>query len=376
MPFKNPPSSSALPERTASTRSGEKLRLEIPLYRQIERYLRHQIESGACKPGDMIPAVDTLRAQFGGVNHLTVRQAIKSLVADGLVESVRGRGTFVTQRAARNRHVALVLPHLDDVLNARIARGAQRVLEAAGLMAVICDSNHEPDKEVDTIHHLRDLPLGGAIIFPIPHGDIAEQLVRMKLEGFPFVLVDRHLEDIAMPAVVVDNYRGSYQMTEHIVKTGRACLAWLGALNLSSSRERLAGFRDALADHGVPLHRHLVIDISDAQAAHQSLSAQLNQLLKSKSPPDAIVFCNDTLAIEGLEILRRKKIAVPSQIAVAGFDDLPLAAHTRPPLTTVHQPMERIGEEAAHLLLERMENPHAAPRLVMLPVEIVVRQSA
>lgn len=352
------------------------LRLDIPLYRQVERYLRRQIESGACKPGDLIPAVETLRAQFGGINHLTVRQAIKVLIADGLVESVRGRGTFVTTRAIRHRHVALVLPHLDDVLNARIAAGAQRVLAEAGLMTVICDSHHDPDNEVDIIHHLRDLPLGGAIIFPMPYGDIAEQLVRMKLEGFPLVLVDRHLEDIAMPAVVVDNYRGSYDLTTHLVNSGRTRLAWLGPMNLSSSRDRFNGFRDALSDAGVAAPRELLVDLSEAWHSNDILKKQLSRLLKLKSPPDALVFCNDILALDGLAFLRRRKIEVPSQIAVAGFDDVPLAEHSKPPLTTVRQPMERIGEEAAKLLLERMSSPNAAPRVLALPVEVVLRESA
>src|SRR5687768_3441805 len=134
-------------------------RITLPLYRQVEAYLRDQIMSGSLASGDMLPSVRELCEQFGGINHLTVRQAKKQLTEENLVRSVQGRGSFVTAQEARQQRIALVLPHLEDALFTRIAKGAQEVLEEEGVRSLILDSRGSDSTEADHIHSLRSLPL-------------------------------------------------------------------------------------------------------------------------------------------------------------------------------------------------------------------------
>lgn len=359
-------------------------RSRAPLYRQIEQQLRARIESGELLPGDRLPSVNELRRHFGGVNHLTVRQALKNLTEDGLVRAEQGRGTFVQQRAKRAGRVALVLPHLEDSLFLLIARGVQHVLSAASVKTLILDSRSNHSEESDTFGHLDELSLDGAIIFPVVGSELVEHAYRFKAKEFPFVLVDRTLQDYDMPAVVVDNYGGGYAIAAHLAATGRQRVAWISEMASSSAKARLAGLRDGLADADIalPRFRQCAVEVPPVPSAaayraalYTVVSEGLDELLAQSPLPDAIACGNDLTAHCVLQLLAARGVTVPDQIAVTGFDDGAEAATSVPPLTTARQPMERLGEESARLLLELIEGREPAPR-TPLPVELIVRESA
>jgi DNA-binding LacI/PurR family transcriptional regulator len=360
-----------------------------PLYRQVETHLRERIQSGNLQPGDMLPTVRELCEQFGGINHLTVRQAIKNLAEEQLVRSVQGKGTFVSQANSRRRAVALVLPNLEDYFFLHIARGVQNELDFHGVRTLILDSRGSWDKEAENIHHLRELPLDGALIFPITHHDIAEQIFKMKMEEFPFVLIDRYFEDIETPSIVADNYQGGYDLTKALIERGRRNFAWIGELSSSSARLRLQGFRDALNDRDLtcPRDRILTLEIPPASSHASYIEALQNEvqgcverILKASAghagTAQTFVFANDQTALIAMRFLQERGLRIPDDIAMCGFDDRPEAAQSTPPLTTVRQPMVKMGHEAACTILARMGQANAPIKRCCLPVEIVLRESA
>jgi len=357
-----------------------------PLYRQVENFLREQIQSGQLQPGDMLPTVRELCEQFGGINHLTVRQALRILTDENLIYSVQGKGSFVASKTKTQHCIALVLPNLEDYIFLKIARGVQNVFDAEGVRTLILDSRGNWDKEAQNIQHLREFPLDGAIIFPLAHHDIAEQIFRMKLDDFPFVLIDRYFEDIETPSIVANNYQGGYDITAALIKRKHINFAWLGELTSSSAKLRLQGFRDALNDNGLACPRERIRTLKLAPAAsHQEYIATLEKevgkhlqalLQSTPSTPQTLVFADDQSALIALRILQEQGHNVPGDIAIAGFDDRPEGAQSNPPLTTVRQPMEQMGEEAARAALQRVENPTLPIERVCLPVEIVLRKSA
>lgn len=359
-------------------------RVAMPLYRQVELYLREQISSGSLQSGDMLPSVKELCEQFGGINHLTVRQAIKNLTEENLVKSVQGRGSFVTEQVKRNRRIAIVLPHLEDTIFVRIAKGAQEALERGGVRSLILDSRGSESTEADHIEHLTGLPVDGALIFPITHGNIAEQVFKLKMAGFSFVLVDRYFEDIATPCVVADNYDGGYKSAQYLAKQGRKRVAWIGELRSTAARLRLKGFQDALNDAGIACPNALIKNVEIMPNAPAPYHAALRdgvrnaicELTRQMPHIDGLVCCDDASALHALEMLTDIGVKVPDQIALIGFDDVPEAALSRPALTTVRQPMGQMGQEAAQMLLERMENRNGAVEKKVLPVELVIRETA
>jgi len=359
-------------------------RQALPLYQQVEQYLREQISIGALRTGDMLPSVKELCEQFGGINHLTVRQAIKNLSEENLVRSIQGRGSFVTEQATRHARIAIVLPHLEDTIFIRIAKGAQEALETDGVRSLILDSRGSETTEADHIHNLTNLPVDGALIFPIAHSNIAEQVFKLKIDNFCFVLVDRYFEDIATPSVVADNYQGGYESAKHLTEQGRRRVAWIGELRSTPARQRLKGFQDALNDADIACPNSLIKNVEVTPTTPALYHAELaegvqnavDELLAGPNPIDAIVCCDDATALSALARLQQLGKQVPEEIAIIGFDDIPEATTSRPALTTVRQPMIQIGREAAQMLMERMENRDLPPVQKMLPVELIVRDSA
>jgi GntR family transcriptional regulator, arabinose operon transcriptional repressor len=351
----SPPSTSATAARSKTMKN---LSPRAPLYARIEEYLRGQIDSGAWPPGTMLPSVRELCEHFGGVNHLTVRQALKNLAKDGLVRSEQGRGTFVQAAKTRHGRIAIVLPNIEDPLFVRIARGATRVLESLENHAVILDSDGDWNRETSHVTQLRELPLDGALIFPLSNSDLAEQVFKLKLDGFPFVLVDRHF-DFDAPCVAVDNFGGGKILGEYLAARGRKRIAWIGELDSTAARLRCQGLNQALDAAGLALPRSYVRevalrDVGSSREYRRKLRDGVSDAwaeLKNQTP-DAIVCGNDLTAFYLLEILERESVEVPGRISVCGFDDAPGAENSRPPLTTIRQPMEEVGEEAARRLLE------------------------
>jgi len=356
----------------------------LPLYQQVEHFLRGQITSGVIGPGEMLPSVKELCLQFGGINHLTVRQAIKNLSEENLVRSIQGRGCFVTEKVAQHGRIAIVLPHLEDTIFIRIAKGAQDVMASRGMRSLILDSRGSEGTESDHIYNLQELPVNGALIFPIANSNIAEQVFKLKMDGFNFVLVDRYFDDIVTPCVVADNYQGGYDSAQHLTKQGRKRVAWIGELNSTAARLRFQGFQAALNDGNVACPSQLIksIEISSGaplsyhSAVRVEVTKAVHELLTLEPRIDAIVCCDDPSALAVLEVLKNSGVKVPSEVAVIGFDDIAEASLSEPSLTTIRQPMTEIGREAALMLLERLENKNAPAERKVLPVKLIVRESA
>lgn len=317
----------------------------------------------------MLPSVKVLCEEFGGLNHLTVRAAIRSLIDEGLVESMRGRGTFVTAQRTREGRIALVVPGLDDTLSTLISKGVQKVLGENDIRTIVMDSRQDPLEELGNIRQLEDLPLDGAIIFPVKFGDIFEEIYRLKIDRFPFVLIDRYFCDIEVPSVVVDNYRGTFDLTSHLASRGRKTVAWVGSSAFSSAADRFRGYCDALNENRLTYQQKYIRNDEDATVATRTL-------LERDPRPDAIVFLNDVMALAGMRVILEAGLRVPEDVAVVGFDDIPEANLCQPPLTTARQPMESLGIEAAQLLLKALRIPGLAPQRIVLPVESVIRGSA
>lgn len=367
----------------------------LPIYRQVQAWLRDLISTGVLLPGSMLPPVKLLCDRLGGINHQTVRQAINLLVQEGTLLAVPGRGAIVASQAERTVKIALVLPNLEYELTLQIAQGVQSVFDAevipvdgAGSLrrekasVVIFDSRHSIQKEIENIAHLEDLPLDGAIILPVVYGDIVKHLVRLQSNDFPVVLVDCLVPGLTFPSVMADNYGGCYAVTKHLLERGRKRLAWIGPspLTFSSAAQRFEGFRDAIADFNLPFARKLVFHLEPVMP-NDSLDPLIEEIIgkltsANEENLDGVVCDNDGIAFTVLRALQARGVNVPQDIAVVGFDDLQEAKSSEPPLTTVRQPIFEMGASAARLILSRILNKESSSAGVTLPVELVIRQSS
>ncbi len=358
--------------------SGGRTRL---LHRRIERELRSWIQEGQLGKGARLPSTRELCVKFGGVNHQTVRHALKTLIDEGLLESSQGRGVFVASSIKKNFRVALILPNLEDEFTVQIAQGASTVLNEGGFHSVIMDAGRNAERELANIRQLEDLPLDGAIIFPLPYSDMAEQILRLKIDHFPFVLVDSYLPALQTDVVTSDDYREFYDLTKALLQKGYRRIAWLGIHQPLTIRDRLDGYRDALGDFDLPVKRNLIryVDVEGASPIapfHENAEKVIRELVDGPARPDAIMCANDLIALFLLEQMQRMGLRAPADIAVTGFDGLHRGTTYSPTLTTVQRPIAEMGSMAARMLLERIENKRTPFRRVVLRGEVVLRQSA
>ena len=191
----------------------------------------------------------------------------------------------------------------------------------------------------------------------------------------PLVVADRHTLDESLDQITADNRKGGYLAACHLLDLGHRDIAYItGRPDRTPNRERLGGFHDAMTEAGVNVRPEWVyheplFDFTHARGI-------VHRLMEMPDMPTAICFGNDYMALGGLSALSEGGFAVPDGVSIVGFDDIWMAALSRPALTTVRQPIERMGEIAFELLLERMisDRPTTGKRIV-LDVRLIQRDS-
>ncbi|MFJ8079857.1 LacI family DNA-binding transcriptional regulator [Streptomyces sp. NPDC096205] len=192
--------------------------------------------------------------------------------------------------------------------------------------------------------------------------------------GIPTVLMGRRSGDEQITYVDADNVGGAREAVGHLLRGGRRSIAAIaGPLDMYVAQCRLRGYRQALADAGMPDEDSWVVEGDFTEASGRRA---MTEVLERHPQVDAVFAASDTMAAGALAVLHASGRRVPDDVAVIGFDDFLLAEHTEPRLTTVRQPLEEIGRTMVRLLLEEMEQPEVAWRHVILRTRLVLRDSA
>jgi LacI family transcriptional regulator len=199
-----------------------------------------------------------------------------------------------------------------------------------------------------------------------------DSLVQALSDGdLPFMLVGRHPTDTHASYVDADNIGGAREAVTHLLRLRRTQVATItGPQNMTAGVDRLTGYLAALRDRGLVSDPSLIAEGDFTEAGGYR---GMQQLLACR--PDAIFAASDIMAIGAMRALREASLRVPEDVAVVGFDDLPQSIHSDPPLTTVRQPIYRLGSTTVDTLLDLIEYPDSSPRRIVLPTELVVRAS-
>ncbi len=229
----------------------------------------------------------------------------------------------------------------------------------------------EPEYERRTARQILHSGLiDGVVIASIQKDD---PLVDAMLErNFPFVLVGRPFEEKFIHYVDVDNADGAFQAVRRLLEVGRKRVATVtGPANTNAGIDRLEGYRRALSQFGVAYDPTLVQEAAFTQESGYQATLRL-----LPHRPDALFCASDTMAQGAYRAIQEAGLRIPEDIAVAGFDDMPFAAHMQPPLTTVRQPFQQLGSSAVNTLIQVLTSPpRLQPYQVILPTELVIRCS-
>lgn len=268
--------------------------------------------------------------------------------------------------------VGLIIPDIQNPFYAEIARGVEDVASNSNYAVLLCNSDESAEKEQFYLTVMAEESVDGIILPPFGESDAA--VVETIRNGTPVVCVDRSLKKPKTDLVEVDNYQGAFDATTHLLERGHKRIGLIeGRADVSTNRQRRQGYVDALRRAGVPMREEYCLEGDFKQESGRALT---HELLRLRRPPTALFVLNSLMAVGALAALHQLRLAVPQDVAVVGFDDLPWAEALNPPLTAVRQPAYAVGRKAMELLLGRIGVPERAPIKVRLLPELIVRGSS
>ncbi|MCE2489033.1 MAG: LacI family DNA-binding transcriptional regulator [Anaerolineae bacterium] len=323
-------------------------------------------------------------ALAAGVSTKTVSRVVNNdrHVSDNLrqkvlraIEDLDYRPNLVARhmRTKKTRLIGLVTDEIGTTsFSGNILRGAQEAAWQHGLLLLACHTGGNPETEAHTVDLLLERHVEGIIFATMYHREVCPP---ESLKNCPAVLLDCFVSDNRYPAVLPDECQGGYQATRHLLQRGRRRIAMInGKRGFPGAEGRAAGYRQALAEAGLPLDESLLVygDWWQEQGFSQAQS-----LLQGPERPDAIFCGNDRIAMGVFDALRERNLQVPRDVAVIGFDNMEMiAAHSRPGLTTMALPHHEMGRLAMELLNHHIEGGSSGKgEPLRVPCPLVRRES-
>ena len=271
----------------------------------------------------------------------------------------------------RTQTVGVIVSDSSNYFFAEVLRGIEDVLRPEGYALLVCNTAEILERE----SHYLDLLLRQQVdgIIAAATSQRWDILTEVDIEHLPVVFVDRTFEGLDSPFVGVNNKMGAYQGTSHMIECGHRQIGILaGFQRLSTMRERLAGFRQALQEHDIPLpEKWVVTSPLSIEAGREAM----RQILTLPERPTAVFLNNNLLSLGALLAIRELGLRCPDDISVVGFDDHPWAAVSDPPLTVVRQPAQQLGQAAAQMVLALIDGEQPPESCVILECELILRQS-
>jgi LacI family transcriptional regulator len=293
------------------------------------------------------------------------------------IERVASRLRYAPNGAARSlitrrtHTIGVLLPDLYGEFFSEVIRGIDLVAQRSGYHMLVSSSHSEQQALEAALGAMRGRVDGLIVMSP----DLDQRTLRSSLAACPaVVLLNCAARTADFDAIKIDNVGGAGAMTRHLLGMGHRRIAFIrGAAGNVDADERRRGYRAALKAAHVERDPHLEIDGDFTESGGYEAAKALVRLSQR---PTAIFAANDSMAIGALSALRETGVSVPEEIAVTGFDDIPIAQYTSPPLTSVHVPILDLGERATERLVDSLSTDRRRRRSCeTLPTTLVVRQS-
>lgn len=277
-------------------------------------------------------------------------------------------------RSKKTNTIGIIVPEIAIHFFSSVISGIQDYTARHGYTIMICQSLESFETEKANVHMLMANRVDGLLISLSSQTCEFQHLEQLIAKKIPIVLFDRVVDSLDVSKVVVDDHDGAFKAVDYLIKTGCKRIAYIGgSKTLSISNQRMKGYTDALKTNNLPVHEELIM-LCDELHNEPMLATQ--RLLDLPERPDAIFCMNDPVAILAIQVLKHRKVKVPEEISVVGFTNEPVSRYIEPSITTVAQPAYQMGEAAASLFIEQIENPESfRPKTETLQTELIIRNS-
>ncbi|MFN0171473.1 MAG: LacI family DNA-binding transcriptional regulator, partial [Bryobacteraceae bacterium] len=284
-------------------------------------------------------------------------------------------------RRQSTKVVGVLVPDLANPFSSELIQGIESVLLEQGYNCFITASLRSVEREKSALAAFIDHRVDGLLVATRETRTGNEALADAVERGTRVVTIGREFHHDRVDHVTADHWRGAFDATAHLIGLGHKKIGFLGASIINGAGlRRFAGYLDALREHGIEPKPAWIVGPageSPTYSTHEDGYAGIKQLLAQRTRPTAVLCRNDFTAIGALRAVRDLGRTVPGDIAVVGFDNIPISAYMQPPLTTVEQPTAEQGRLAGRMLVERLtETYRGSRREDVLPCRLVIRQSS
>jgi len=334
----------------------------VKKHQQVESWVRGRISAGALVPGEKLPSESQLCAQFA-VSRNAVRQAIRNLVEEGLVESTRGVGTFCRSRLPKSQlsvDIGLVEFFISSYIYPEVIRGCYNALSRRGFSVLLNQSEYNVERERTILLELRRKKVGGIIIAPIyGAGDRSNALLleEIQAEGTAVVLCDDYYPGRSFSSVTLDYYACGEAAAAHLWKKGHRRIGIFYQKDFLVKANRMKGVLDYLGRMEAPVRPGWIVGFNGQGPSSEAPAAAERFFRGAREMPSAFVCGNDEDALRLIEAAEHHGVSIPDDLSVIGFDNSDIARLEKISLTSVSHPSYEIGEKAAGILLDKIFHP-------------------
>jgi len=272
------------------------------------------------------------------------------------------------------RMIGVIVPDLVTHFFSSVISGIEFVAKQHGYYILISSSSESFEKEVESVRNLLNTRVEGLIVCLSQETSTFDHFNVLINNEIPLVFFDRVCRTDEVPSVVANNTEAARQVTRHFYETGCRRIAYInGPGHLSISKLRYEGYLQGLQDCHLPYDQELVVHCN---MSPDDASEATRKLLRLKNHPDAIFGINDTIIFAAMKEIKQFGLTIPTDVALVGFTGEFHSTVVEPSLSSVTHPTFEMGQEAANLFFERMKNPEAPPRQIVMKTNLVIRNSS
>ena len=303
-----------------------------------------------------------------GISENTREKVIKKARELNYHPNLMGRAL----RTGKSNIVALIVADISNPFYAKISRTIEREVTKKGYQLLVCSSDEIEKKEHRLIELLKGRQLVEGLIVATTQ-EKNEQFRQLSKEGFPLVFIDRRPGGMLSNYVGVDNYKGAFNMVEHMIKLGykKIGLVNVTPTYINTLKDRVEGYKDAMKKHTLKFNHSM------EAVSYHDIEKTTEKVVRSliASGVNALFTVNNYVAVNCLQAIHKMNLRIPEDVAITCFDDMEAFKFSHPPLTTIAQPLEEIGTEAVKLLLKQLDGKKNIPQAKILPTKLIIRQS-
>jgi len=322
---------------------------------------------------------DMAGVSLGTVSHVLNDSArVREPLRRRVLEAVESLGYQPSQlarglRRDKTNMFGMVIPDVTNPFFPAVVRGVEDIAFSNGYRLVLCNTDNDHAKELAHLNDLRTYLPSGLIVIPSSFSDLTVQAERYRRAGTAVVCLDRLPKRWNGDSVTFANEEGAYVATRHLVQMGHRRLAAIaGPLHLTNAKQRIDGFRRALAEAKLTIAPEYIQETTfDRSGGH----TKARLILKMLPRPTAIFAGNDMIALGVIQAIRELGLHCPRDVSVVGFDDLDFAELISPSLSSVSQSGYQLGATAARILLDRMAGDNEPAKQLVLETQLKIRES-